>query len=89
MLKLPKGVEALYKIRHLETGKYSTGSSEPEFTKRGKTFGTYGSVIAHFKTISRHNPNYLFEYLSSIEIVTFLIKEYQTEQMTIATLEGL
>ena len=89
MDKLPDGIDAIYKVRNRQTGKYSTGSIRPEFTKRGKSFGTYGTVMAHFKMIQLHAPDMLEDYLKSVEVVTFLMKEYKTEQVSLDTLRGL
>lgn len=40
---------AVYKIKDLETGKFSTGGLEPRWTTRGKTWSAINHVKAHLR----------------------------------------
>jgi len=40
----------IYKIRHIESGLYSTGGVSPKWTKAGKTWNNIGHLKSHLRT---------------------------------------
>ncbi|BDR26229.1 hypothetical protein RVBP17_2720 [Pseudomonas phage sp. 30-3] len=72
----PKG--ALYRIRRISDGAFSTGSSSPVFVTSGpgKVFNTLGKLRSHLTTI-RNNP-VLQDIYNECEIVQYVEADQST-----------
>lgn len=69
-----------YKIRNKRTGLYSTGGKFPDWTKKGKSWATLGHVAAH---LNQHvGTNYQSWIYANCEVVTFVLVEESTEDIT-------
>lgn len=65
----------IYKIRHNETGLFSTGGGNPDWTKRGKTWINRGGITSHLNLVKpsrwRHLP---YPYVDATVIAFELIE---------------
>ena len=67
----------LYKIRHKETGLFSTGGVRPSYSKIGKTWNSMTHVKSHLKQYDTMIHQYP-DYIKNTEIVTYELKEVNT-----------
>lgn len=47
----------IYKIRHTDSGFYSTGGTTPKWNKNGKTWNNIGHLKSHLRTYISANTN--------------------------------
>ena len=63
----------IYKIRHKETGLFSTGGTTPRWTKRGKIWTSNGSVRSHLRQF--REPYYNTEIPEEWEVIEYEISD--------------
>lgn len=78
--------ETVYKIRRRSDGKYSTGGTEPKFSKTGKVWRTLGQLKSHLTLVEKsgnwpYTPKKrrqrLIAFYQHCEIVRFEIREVE------------
>ena len=77
-------VDTIFKIRHIGTGLFSTGGTEPRWTKRGKTWATLGYVKSHLSLIDDCRGYYRKPHpYVDCEVVTFDVTVAETLTMQV------
>jgi len=73
----------MYKIRHKETGLYSSGGAYPRWTKRGKVWYALHHIAAHLRLNSDHkkifygNAEIVYFQVSIDSVTTMSIEDVQ------------
>jgi len=65
----------IYKIVNNE-GKFSSGSSSPKFTSRGKTWGEKRHIKSHLRMMKRYNELHQYD---NCQVVEYIISEPPNE----------
>jgi len=74
----------IYKIRHADSGLYSTGGTTPKWTKTGKTWNNIGHLKSHLRTYIAANTKD-----DAKEAVYEMLRGWQIVPITMTTEEVL
>ena len=73
--------DTFFKIRRKSDGKFSSGGSEPTFTKRGKIWTTRGAVTLHLRQVSALPKSSKFSGPTSIDGMTVFNHVYENAEI--------
>lgn len=71
----------VFKIKNNKTGLYSSGSTRPDFTDKGKTWMTRGSVSGHLAQFSENQIKRIYQDCSVVTMKMVVLSEEPMDQI--------